>query len=49
MDKQASRARIVALGVLLIFTVTVYVFWQTSEDMLDRTSVEHVKIVKPIR
>jgi hypothetical protein len=43
MENKANRARIVALGILLVFTVTVYFGWRASQDYQNATNVEHVR------
>jgi hypothetical protein len=43
MNKQAKRARIVALFILLMFTVGVYFFWSYNEDVTARDASGHVE------
>lgn len=49
MVKETVRARIVALGILLAFTLTVYFTWRANEDWTNASSREHVRIVNPGR
>ncbi|MEE9269911.1 MAG: hypothetical protein V3V49_06585 [Candidatus Krumholzibacteria bacterium] len=43
MNKQAKRARVVALFILLMFTVGVYFFWSYSEDITTQEAGQHVE------
>lgn len=45
MNKQAKRARVVALFILLVFTVGVYFFWSYNEDIAARDAGQHVEYV----
>ena len=47
MGKQAIRARITALGILLAFTLTVYALWRANQDWETASSVEHHKVSNP--
>ena len=44
MGSQAKRARFVALGILLAFTVTVYFGWRGNQDYEDAMWIEHVTV-----
>lgn len=44
MEAQTKRARIVALGILLAFTVTVYFGWSTNQEYEDAIWIEHTTV-----
>ena len=44
MNSATMRARIVALTILLAFTVTVYLGWRANEDYEKATWIEHVSV-----
>ena len=43
MNKEARRARVVALFILLMFTVGVYFFWSYNEDIATQAAGQHVE------
>lgn len=45
MNKQAKRARLVALFILLMFTVSMYFFWSYNEDIAARSAAQHVEFL----
>ena len=44
MEAQTKRAKIVALGILLAFTVTVYFGWRTNQEYEDAIWIEHATV-----
>ncbi|MFQ5511841.1 MAG: hypothetical protein ACE5EO_08330 [Candidatus Krumholzibacteriia bacterium] len=44
MNKQTKRARLVALFILLMFTVGIYFFWSYTDDITTANSTHHVEL-----
>ncbi len=49
MARKTISSKVVALGVLLAFTVTVYFTWRANQDFKTATSVEYHTIAKTNR
>jgi len=49
MAKKTVSSKVVALGVLLAFTLTVYFTWKANQDLETATGVEHHTISKVYR
>jgi len=49
MNSQTKRAKIVALGILLAFTVTVYFGWRANEDYEQANWIEHINVENTAR
>ena len=44
MSSETTRAKIVALGILLAFTVTVYFGWRANNDVENANWIEHITV-----
>ena len=44
MRNQTTRAKIVALGILLVFTVTVYFGWRANTEYENAAWIEHIDV-----
>ena len=49
MTRKIISSKVVALGVLLAFTLTVYFTWRANEDFEAANSVEHHTVSKVYR